>query len=310
MLARDAAVKLIRPEVLHASSERQEAMLLKRFEREAQATARLRSPNTVALYDFGQSRDGTIYYVMELLDGIDLQTLVDRFGPMHPGRVVNVLLQACESLEEAHRAGLVHRDIKPKNIVLCRLGLQHDFVKVLDFGLVKMDRHNEQSAITMEGITAGTPAYLAPEIALGQEEVDGRADLYSLGCVAYFLLTGQLVFDEGSGFAQAIAHIQKTPLPPSGRTELPIPASLEAIVLRLLEKDPANRYQSAYELGRVLRALRDVPQFCPYTAAEWWHTNMPEMSVGRLDEEKAAMAEATTAGLAAAELRIGAASRT
>jgi eukaryotic-like serine/threonine-protein kinase len=238
----------------------------------------------VALYDFGQSRDGTIYYVMELLDGMDLQTLVDRFGPMHAGRVVNVLIQACESLEEAHRAGLVHRDIKPKNILLCRLGLQHDFVKVLDFGLVKMDRREENTALTLDGVTAGTPAYMPPEIGLADGEVDGRADLYSLGCVAYFLLTGQLVFDEGSSVAQAIAHVQKVPLPPSQRSELPIPASLEAIVLRLLEKAPADRYQSAYELGRALRALRDVPQFCPYTAAEWWQTNLPEMSVGRVDD--------------------------
>jgi serine/threonine protein kinase len=309
MLARDAAVKLIRPEVLRASSERQEAMLLKRFEREAQATARLRSPNTVALYDFGQSRDGTIYYVMELLDGIDLQTLVDRFGPLHPGRVVNILIQACESLEEAHRAGLVHRDIKPKNILLCRLGLQHDFVKVLDFGLVKMALHNEQSALTLEGITAGTPAYMPPEIGLADEEVDGRADLYSLGCVAYFLLTGQLVFEESSGMAQAIAHIQKTPLPPSQRTELPVPAGLEAIVLRLLAKSPADRYASAYELGRALRALRDVPHFCPYTAAEWWHTNMPETSVKRLDEEQVSPAGATTADISDPGMRVGAPSR-
>jgi serine/threonine-protein kinase len=309
MLARDAAVKLIRPEVLRASSERQETMLLKRFEREAQATARLRSPNTVALYDFGQSRDGTIYYVMELLDGIDLQTLVDRFGPLHPGRVVNVLIQACESLEEAHRAGLVHRDIKPKNIFLCRLGLQHDFVKVLDFGLVKMAQHKEQSAITLEGITAGTPAYMPPEIGLADAEVDGRADLYSLGCVAYFLLTGQLVFEESSGMAQAIAHIQKTPVPPSQRTELPVPAGLEAIVLRLLAKSPADRYSSAYELGRALRAIRDVPQFCPYTAAEWWHTNMPATVVGRVDDEQVSPAGATTADISDSGMRVGASSR-
>jgi serine/threonine-protein kinase len=283
MLARDAAVKLIRPEVLQSSSQRQESVLLKRFEREAQATASLRSPNTVALYDFGQTRDGTIYYVMELLDGIDLQTLVDRFGPMPPGRVVNVLLQVCESLEEAHRAGLVHRDIKPKNILLCRLGLQYDFVKVLDFGLVKMAQQKDQSTLTLEGIATGTPAYLPPEVAMGINEIDGRADLYSLGCVAYFLLTGRLVFEESSGVAQAIAHVQKQPTPPSHQTELPVPAGLETIVMRLLEKDPVQRYQSAYDLGRALRALKDTPHFCPYTAAEWWHTNMPELSAGAFD---------------------------
>ena len=309
MLARDAAVKLIRPEILHASSGRQEAMLLKRFEREAQATARLRSPNTVALYDFGQSRDGTIYYVMELLDGFDLQTLVDRFGTMPAGRVINVLIQVCESLEEAHRAGLVHRDIKPKNILLCRLGLQHDFVKVLDFGLVKMQQ-NDQPRITMDGFAAGTPAYLPPEIGLGQETIDGRSDLYSLGCVAYFMLTGHLVFEESSAVAQAIAHVQKTPLPPSRRTELPVPPSLEAVVLKLLEKQPEDRYQSAYDLGRALRAIKDVPQFCPYTAAEWWQTNMPEMSIRPLDEERADSSGEMTASNSGSGVRIGAVTQT
>lgn len=277
MLARAAAVKLIRPEVLQASTGRQEAVLLKRFEREAQATARLRSPHTVALYDFGQTRDGTIYYVMELLDGIDLQTMVERFGPLPAGRVVNTVIQVCESLEEAHRAKLVHRDIKPKNIVLCKLGLQYDFVKVLDFGLVKMQHQKDQTSITMEGITTGTPAYLPPEVAMGQEEIDGRADLYSLGCVAYFLLTGHPVFEEPSGVAQAIAHVQKTPIPVSQRTELPIPAGLESVIMRLLEKDPAKRFQSAHELARALRSLKDVPPYCPYTAAEWWNTNVPEV---------------------------------
>lgn len=278
MLSRDAAVKLIRREVLQASSGKQEAVLLKRFEREAQATARLSSPHTVALYDYGETKEGTIYYVMELLQGIDLQSLVERFGPMPAGRVVNILIQACESLEEAHRAGLVHRDIKPKNILLCQVGLKYDFVKVLDFGLVKMRRRREETLVSMEGITTGTPAYMAPEVALGKENIDGRADLYSLGCTAYFLLTGQLVFDEGSGVGQVIAHAQKTPLVPSERTELPVPAALEQIVMRLLEKEPEKRLRSAHELGRALRGLRGIPEFCPYTAEDWWNTNLPEMT--------------------------------
>jgi serine/threonine-protein kinase len=276
LLARDAAIKLIRPDVLSASTGRTEAALLKRFEREARVTALLQSPNTVALYDFGESRDGTIYYVMELLNGIDLQSLVDRFGPLHPGRVSNTLIQVCESLEEAHRAGLVHRDIKPRNIFLSKLGLQHDFVKVLDFGLVRVPRQTDVSTVTLEGITAGTPAYIAPEVALGEEEIDGRADLYSLGCVAYFLLTGRTVFDETSPVAQAIAHVQSPVVPPRERTELPIPVGLEQVVLRLLEKKPEDRFQSAFDLGRELRALDKVPEFCTYTAAEWWATNLPE----------------------------------
>jgi serine/threonine-protein kinase len=276
MLARDAAVKLIRPEVVGQDAERQESLLLKRFEREAQATARLQSPHTVALYDYGRSKDGVLYYVMELLDGIDLQTLVERHGPMPPGRVVNTLLQVCESLEEAHRAGLVHLDIKPRNILLCRLGLQHDFVKVLDFGLVKVLHQPDQSRVTLEGSAAGTPAFVAPEIAMGQPEIDGRADLYGLGCVAYYLFTGQLVFDKPSVVAQALAHVQETPVPPSRRTELPIPASLETLVLQLLAKDPAARPASALHLARALRALEDIPAFSPEAAAEWWRLHAPQ----------------------------------
>lgn len=279
MLARDAAIKLIRPDVLSASNARQESVIRKRFEREARVTARLRSPHTVALFDFGETKDHTFYYVMELLEGIDLQTLVERFGPLHPGRVANIMIQVCESLEEAHRLGLVHRDIKPKNMLLCQLGLQYDFTKILDFGLVKALKQQDHSLVTQEGLTTGTPAYMAPEIALGGENVDGRADLYSLGCVAYFLLTGQLVFSESGAVAQAIAHVQNKPIPPSERTELPIPTGLEDVIMKLLEKDPENRFQSAYELARVLRALPDTPQFCPYAAAEWWQTNMPALTL-------------------------------
>src|SRR6266849_543323 len=220
MLAREAAIKLIRPEMLRVSTGRQEALLRKRFEREAQVTASLRSPHTVALYDFGHATDGSFYYVMELLDGIDLQTLVDKYGPLDPGRVIHILYQTCKSLEEAHRAGLVHRDIKPRNILLSKLGLEYDFTKVLDFGLVKSPRveGQDESLLTVDGTATGTPAYLAPEIALGARDVDGRADLYSLGCVAYFLLTGHMVFEEASPTAFAIAHAQKAPIPVSQRS--------------------------------------------------------------------------------------------
>jgi len=277
MLARDAAIKLIRPEMLRLSTGRQEALLRRRFEREAQVTASLRSPHTVALYDFGHATDGSFYYVMELLDGIDLQTLVDKFGPLEPGRVVHILEQACKSLEEAHRAGLVHRDIKPRNIFLSKLGLEHDFTKILDFGLVKSPRveGQDESLMTVDGMATGTPAYLSPEIALGAKDIDGRADLYSLGCVAYFLLTGHMVFEEASPTAFAIAHAQKLPTPLGQRSELPVSPELEAIVMQLLEKDPAKRIQNAQEVGRRLRALRDVPRWCPERAAQWWETNLP-----------------------------------
>jgi serine/threonine-protein kinase len=284
MLAREAAIKLIRPAVLQGSTGRQENVLRKRFEREAQATASLRSPHTVALYDFGQTKDGAFYYAMELLEGVDLQTLVDRFGPMHPARVRHILYQTCKSLDEAHRAGLIHRDIKPRNIMLCKLGLEFDFTKVLDFGLVKsLQPGRDESMMTMEGVTTGTPAYLPPEMALGSREIDGRADLYSLGCVAYFLLTGSLVFEEATPVAFALAHTQKIPVPLSQRAELPVPAELEAIVMQLLEKDPANRVSSAQELARRLRLLRDVPEWCPDQASRWWETNLPGLTLAPSD---------------------------
>jgi eukaryotic-like serine/threonine-protein kinase len=281
MLARDAAIKLIRTDVLSGVSARQENVIRKRFEREAKATASLRSPHTVALFDFGRTKDNTFYYVMELLDGIDLQTMVDRYGPMHPGRVLNILIQCAESLEEAHRTGLVHRDVKPKNIVLSKLGLQYDFVKILDFGLVKtMMANPDASMMTLEGTATGTPAYLAPEIAMGETKVDGRADLYSLGCVAYFLLSGELVFNEPTPTALALAHVQKTPVPLRQRTELPVPEKLEQIVMQLLEKNPESRLKSAQELQRRLRAIRDeMPRWCEDAAADWWHTNLPETAM-------------------------------
>jgi serine/threonine-protein kinase len=175
---------------------------------------------------------------------------------------------------------LVHRDIKPRNILLTRLGLEYDFTKILDFGLVKSPHveGQEESMLTIDGVTTGTPAYLSPEIALGERDVDGRADLYSLGVVAYFLLTGRLVFEESSATAYAIAHVQKAPIPLSQRSEVPVSPGLEAIVMQLLEKDPANRFQSAQEVGRRLRALRDVRQWCPDSAARWWETNVPTLA--------------------------------
>jgi serine/threonine protein kinase len=277
MLARDAAIKLIRPDVLAGVNARQENIMRKRFEREARATASLRSPHTVALFDFGRTKEDTFYYVMELLDGIDLQSLVERYGPLHPGRVAHILMQAAESLEEAHRAGLVHRDIKPRNLILAKLGLQYDFTKVLDFGLVKSNMVKDASLMSLDGVATGTPAYLPPEIALGESQIDGRADLYSLGCVAYFLLTGQLLFNETNPTALALAHVQKTVVPLSERTELPIPLALEMIVMQLLEKKPENRLKSAQELQRRLRAIAsDLPPYTQEDAANWWHTNLPE----------------------------------
>lgn len=279
MLARQAAVKLIRPQILAGQSMRAESVIHKRFEREARATAALRNPHTVALYDFGVTEDHMFYYVMELLEGIDLQSLVEKHGPMHPGRVKNILIQVCESLEEAHRLGMVHRDVKPRNIFLCKLGWQHDFAKVLDFGLVKTALREDESLMTADGAATGTPAYMAPEVALGGAQLDGRTDIYSLGCVAYYMVTGSLVFPENTPTAIALAHVQKPPVRPSERTELPVPAGLEEIIMMCLEKDPGNRPRSAQDLARRLEALADVPVFCRDQAAQWWETNLPDPSV-------------------------------
>ena len=269
MLARPAAIKLIRPEVLAAGGGERAQLAVVRFRREAEAAARLRSPHTVELYDFGVTEEGTLYLVMELLEGITLESLVRRFGPLPAGRVIHVLRQVCDSLEEAHTAGLIHRDIKPANIHLGRVGLQHDFVKVLDFGLVKsVTGGGEESLASAEGLTPGTPAYMAPELAQA-ESVDGRADLYSLGCVAYFLLTGRLVFEGESAIQVLLKHLQHAPVPPSEFSGQPIPAGLDQLVLACLAKRPDDRPSSAADLERSLAAV-NVEPWTQEQAEAWW----------------------------------------
>lgn len=286
LLARDAAIKLIRPELMQRNSARQADLMRRRFEREARATSSLQCPHTIFLFDFGMANNGSFYYVMELLNGISLQTLVERFGPQPASRVAHLLKQVCLSLEEAHRRGLVHRDIKPTNIFICKVGMQRDYVKVLDFGLVKHIDPTESTLITQEGTSAGTPAYMAPEAAMGIEKVDGRLDLYSLGCVAYFMLTGHMVFEENTSTATALAHVQKDPVPPSQRTELPVPPALETVILRCLAKKPEDRPRSAQELGRLLSACEGVGQWGDEQANEWWRTNLPEGATQQLQFER------------------------
>ena len=210
---------------------------------------------------------------MELLDGMDLETLVRQHGPVGAGRVIYILRQVCESLEEAHVRGMVHRDIKPANIHLGRVGLRHDFVKVLDFGLVKVVAVDgpEHSLATAAGLTPGTPAYMAPEMALG-EAVDGRADLYALGCVAYYLLTGQVVFEADTPFQMVARHLRAEPVPPSLRTEVYVPLALEQLVLACLAKEPENRPQSAAELSRSLAAI-EVEPWDEEQSRQWWLGN-------------------------------------
>ena len=279
LLARPAAIKLLSPQVLGATSGGSlNKLALKRFEREAQATAALGSPHTIRLYDFGTTDEGSFYYAMELLDGFDLESMVTRFGPVSPARAVNFLMQACNSLADAHQHGLIHRDIKPSNIYVCRLGIQYDFIKVLDFGLVKMDRDTSGQAtqLTREGLTTGTPAYLSPEVALGQGEVDARTDLYSLGCVAYWLVTGRLVFEGETPMQVVLDHIRTAPIPPSRRTELEIPPALEQIILSCLEKKPEKRPQTALELAERLATCEIREPWTQEDAQRWWALNKPE----------------------------------
>ena len=256
--------------------------VLKRFEREAQATATLRSPHTVEVYDFGTTEGGTFYYVMELLEGYDSETLVQAYGPLSPARAVYLLRQICQSLMEAHERGLVHRDIKPANIYVCRYGLEHDFIKVLDFGLVKSNLpiggHN--SAVTAAGIVAGTAEYISPEMARG-DAVDARADLYALGCVAYWLLTGKLVFEGGSPMEILIEHVKTRPTPPSQKTTQAIPPALEEIILSLLQKDPNNRPQTARELEAKFAALALPSPWTEAQAERWWREHPPEQAPRR-----------------------------
>ncbi len=272
MLARDAAVKLIHPDLLGAVDEKGVHIMLKRFEREAQATAALRSPHTVELYDFGIARDGTFYYVMELLDGLDLQTMVFDYGIQPAERVVMLLRQACHSLFEAHRGGLVHRDIKPANIFVCRYGADLDFVKVLDFGIVKQVEVDEKkdSQLTQVGVISGTPAFMAPEMASGEGEIDGRADIYALGCVAYWLLTAQMVFEKPSALGMIVAHTNEKPMPISGRTQVPVPEPLERVIMQCLAKRPEDRPQSTMELSLMLAELNLESQWTAERAGQWW----------------------------------------
>jgi len=279
LLTRPAAIKLVRPELLAMKpDETDQKAAIARFEREAQATATLRSPHTVELYDFGVTDDGCFYYAMEFLEGLDLEKLVKRGGPLPAERTVNILEQACRSLYEAHRKGIVHRDIKPSNVFLCQLGCHYDFVKILDFGLVKTKtRENETQTVSLTGagIVTGTPAYMPPELASGSKSIDGRSDIYSLGCVAYWLLTGQLVFEGATPLEIIIQHLQEQPPPPSARTEMEIPEELDRIVLTCLAKNPDDRPQDARLLARMLHDCPLPRHWTEADAERWWGLHRP-----------------------------------
>jgi serine/threonine protein kinase len=298
LLAREAAIKLIRLDIGAPSTiEAQE-----RFRREAQTLAQLRSRNTIELFDYGVASDGTFFYVMELLEGLDLESLVLKYGPQPPGRVLRLLMQACRSLGEAHEAGLVHRDVKPANLFVCRAADEVDVVKVLDFGLVRaLSGEQPDSAplstkvlleatvagrreatldsnLTRAGSVMGTPEFMAPEQALGHE-LDGRADLYALGCVGYWLLTGQLVFRRDTSMMLLIAHIQEPPILPEQLAPNGVPRALQRCIMDCLAKSPEHRPQTARALlVRLAAAEQELAPDEVWTderAQAWWQKHQP-----------------------------------
>jgi eukaryotic-like serine/threonine-protein kinase len=278
LLIRPAAIKVIRQTAVRGMAADPE-LLVRRFEREARATAALTSPHTVQLYDFGVAEDGRLYYVMELLDGLDLDTLVRREGPLPAERVVHLLRQVCAALQDAHANGLVHRDIKPANVVVSRAGTTFDFVKVLDFGLVKLDSSVDADRDLLKLSTddgwSGTPGYMAPEVVMGATETDHRVDIYALGCVAYWLLTGKLVFEGENAMQVMMQHATSEPRRPSARIGRAMPAGLEELVMECLEKDPARRPASAQVLGERLAAVPLPSAWTAERAEQWWAAHRP-----------------------------------
>ena len=295
-LARPAAIKLIKPESLGSLGAQGRARSLARFEREAQTTALLECPHTIDVYDFGVASDGTLFYAMELLDGIDLHEAVVRFGAMPPERVAYLLVQVCESLAEAHARGLIHRDIKPANLFLCDYGGRLDFIKVLDFGLVKVRELEDEFAANLsgEGFT-GTPTFLAPEQATGDEEIDARTDIYALGCVGYWLLTTHFVFEAKSAAQYVLKHVGERPLSPSRRVGKLFPPALEELIMRALAKDPEQRPRSAEQFVHELRATGLVEQWDQVRARAWWTVNTPTAANSPPSQEEDIVLMATQA---------------
>jgi serine/threonine-protein kinase len=265
LLKRPCAIKLIAPD------RAGDPKALARFEREVRTTARLSHPNTVEIYDYGRTDDGTFYYVMELLSGLSLADLVERHGPLPPGRAIFLLRQACGALAEAHAAGLVHRDLKPANIFAARRGHLHDFVKLLDFGLVLPPPDPSTVEPSRDGHIAGSPLYMAPEQVTGAARPDARADLYGLGAVAYYLLTGRAPFAGPTAMAVMIV-VARDPVEPPSRHRPGLPPDLERVVLRCLSKSPADRYPDADALDRDLAGCAAATEWDFAHAADWWHS--------------------------------------
>ncbi len=260
-LKRPTAVKLLSPTKVGPQT-------VERFEREVQITARLTHPNTVAVFDYGRTLDGVFYYAMEYLEGLPLEKLVAEDGPQPPGRVVRILRQVAGALAEAHALGLVHRDIKPANVILCERGGMPDVAKVLDFGLVKDQALPEAAALTQSNVIIGTPLYMAPEALASPQRVGPRTDLYALGAVGYFLLTGSPVFT-GNTVEVLGHHLHTSPVRPSERLGRALPSHLEEVVLSCLEKDPDRRPRDARALDHALEAA-GVEGWTDDDARAWW----------------------------------------
>ena len=274
LLARPAAVKIVHERAVGSGEDAH--ALRERFAREAQVTAELQCPHTVQLFDFGITDAGSFYYVMERLRGMDLQRMVERHGPVPPERAIFLLRQACLSLSEAHGLRLVHRDVKPGNLFVCRLGQQFDFLKVLDFGVVSRKGAEAMRPITVSGLVLGTPAFLAPEL-VSQTSFDGRADIYSLGCVAFWLLTGRPPFQGADAMELLRQHVDATPPAPSSLAPDPIPQDLDALVIECLSKDPGLRPASAEQLVARLDSLSVAQWWSQQRARAWWAVHEPEL---------------------------------
>jgi eukaryotic-like serine/threonine-protein kinase len=266
MLKRPCAIKLIHPE--QAGNRR----VLARFEREVRMTAQLSHWNTVEIYDYGRTEDGTFFYVMEYLPGLSLEDLLERHGPLSAERVVHLLRQTCHGLREAHAIGLIHRDIKPGNIFAAQRGGLYDVAKLLDFGLVKPVAEMPSARLTREGAISGTPLFMSPEQARGLDDLDARSDIYSLGAVAYALLSGRPPFERASPMEVMIAHARDEVVPPS-ELQADVPADLERVILRCLAKRPEDRFQDIDRLEQALAECATADQWTQAQAARWWEEN-------------------------------------
>jgi serine/threonine-protein kinase len=291
MLRRPTAIKLLLP--TKASEED-----IRRFEREVQLSSRLCHPNTITIYDYGRTRAGIFYYAMELLDGAPIERLVDFEGPVAPGRVARILYQVAGALQEAHGLGLIHRDVKPANILLCRHGGEYDVAKLVDFGLVKSIRKTANPQQTEEDVMLGTPYYMSPEAIERPGLVDARSDIYSLGAVAFFLASGTHVFSGETSFAVCERHVHQEPDTVSERLDREFPGDFEKLIGDCLAKEPENRPQSATILRARLRALATFGSFDEDDAEDWWHSRGVEFLSRKRENDRSGLLAWADDGLA------------